>query len=453
MVSKIQTPNIVLIIADDLGYADVGFNGCKDIPTPNIDQVAINGVKFTNGYVSWAACGPSRAGLITGRYQGRFGFQRNPLFAPNDSTQGLPLDEQTLPEALRQADYRSVAIGKWHLGAHPSQRPLQRGFDDFFGFLTGGHRYFPHEWTLKDEYEVTSQYEAYKTKLLRNRDRVEEKEYLTDALSREAVRYIEQYKNQPFFIYLAYNAPHAPLQASDKYLARFDHIKDKKRKIYAAMVSAIDDGVGLVLNKLHDLNLFNNTLVVFISDNGGPEHVNASDNGLLRGRKGQLFEGGVRVPFVLSWPAKIPSGMIYEKPVSALDLFPTFIGPNKNRVNLVNKLDGVDLVPYLVGEKTESPHEYLFWQIYDRSEVAVRKGNEKLIKTEKELLLFDLDQDIGELNNRTSKREKLVHELGEKQNAWLGEMKGPAFLGLGQNNEYNQKTPDRFKRPNNKKRQ
>uniref|UniRef100_UPI0040482F43 sulfatase-like hydrolase/transferase n=1 Tax=Mariniflexile sp. TaxID=1979402 RepID=UPI0040482F43 len=237
------SPNIIIILADDLGYNDVGFNGCKDIPTPNIDKIASQGVMFTNAYVSYAVCGPSRAGLITGRYQDRFGFGRNPLFAPNDPKMGLPLEEETLAEALKKANYKSIALGKWHLGAHETLRPLKRGFDDFYGFLSGGHQYFPKNWTLANEYEVKEQYDAYKTKLLRNNERVEENEYLTDALSREAVNYVEKYKDEPFFMYLAYNAPHGPLQATEKYLNRFPYIKDEKRKTYAAMVSALDDGV------------------------------------------------------------------------------------------------------------------------------------------------------------------------------------------------------------------
>ena len=278
-------PNVILILADDLGYADVGFNGCTDIPTPNIDKIAEAGVTFTNGYVSYCVCGPSRAGLITGRYQDRFGFSRNPLFAPNDPEMGLPLSEETLADALGRAGYNSLAIGKWHLGAHESLHPLKRGFTDFYGFLSGGHRYFPEEITLEDPYEAESQFDGYKTKLLRNHERVGLDEYLTDALSKEAVSYIERNENTPFFIYLAYNAPHTPLQATEKYLSRFDHIKDKKRKTYAAMVSAVDDGVGMVLSKLEELNLDENTIVIFLSDNGGPEHKNASDNGILRGKK------------------------------------------------------------------------------------------------------------------------------------------------------------------------
>lgn len=307
-------PNVIIILTDDQGYQDVGFNGCKDIPTPHIDRIARNGVKFTDGYVSYAVCGPSRAGLMTGRYQDRFGFGRNPLFAPKDPTQGLPLSEETLADALGRTGYRSIAIGKWHLGAHESLRPLKRGFDEFFGFLTGGHRYFPEEWTLEDISEVKTQFEAYNTKLLRNDQRIDEKEYLTDALSREAVRFIEENADHPFFVYLAYNAPHAPLQATEQYLSRFEHIKDKKRKTYAAMVSAVDDGVGAVLNKLEELQIADNTMIFFLSDNGGPYKTNGSINDPLREGKGSLYEGGIRVPFAMQWPARLKGGQVYESP-------------------------------------------------------------------------------------------------------------------------------------------
>lgn len=442
-------PNLVLILADDLGYADVGFNGCQDIPTPNIDRIAQEGVVFSNGYVSWAACGPSRAGLITGRYQDRFGFSRNPLFAPNDSTMGLPLSEQTLAKVLQQANYKSAAIGKWHLGAHPTQRPLERGFTDFFGFLTGGHRYFPEEWTLADEYEVKSQFQAYRTKLLRNEQRIEEQEYLTDALSREAAAYIQQYKENPFFIYLAYNAPHTPLQATDKYLSRFDHIKNRKRKTYAAMVSSIDDGVGRILDRLDSLGLSENTLVVFLSDNGGPERTNASDNGPLRGQKGDLFEGGIRVPFAMRWKGEIAAGSQYEHPVSALDIFATIISQNKERVNLKKPIDGVDLLPYLSGQLTGMPHDQLFWRRHDQNNLAIRQGDLKLHTKDTTTLLFHLANDLGEQEELAAQEQQTAQRLKAEVEQWNSQMMAPIFMGLRQDSIYNVLHPDRFKRPTN----
>ena len=445
---KRSSPNLIIILADDLGYADVGFNGCKDIPTPNIDRIAQNGVRFTNGYVSFCVCSPSRAGLLTGRYQDRFGYSRNILYAPNDPQMGLPLSEETLADLLTKANYKSLAIGKWHLGAHESLHPLKRGFSDFYGFLGGGHQYFPENLTLNDPYEAKNEYDSYKTKLLRNLERVEEKEYLTDAFSREAVSYIEKNKNHPFFIYLAYNAPHTPLQATEKYLNRFSHMSEGKRKTYAAMVSAVDDGVGQVLSKLEELDIMDNTIVVFLSDNGGPENSNGSDNGMLRGQKSDLFEGGIRVPFAMQWPAKINAGTVYDRPVISLDIFATMVAQTKNRVKTKNALDGVNLIPYITGEKSGEPHDYLFWRKFDAKDYAVRKGRQKMvIKKAGEKMLFDLENDVSEQNNLSSEGKDSSETLSNELKKWESETIGPAFLGLTQDKEYNEIHPDRFKRP------
>ncbi len=445
---KPSSPNVILILVDDLGYQDVGFNGCSDIPTPNIDRIASEGVKFTQGYVSYAVCGPSRAGLITGRYQDRFGFGRNPLFAPNDPEMGLPLTEETLAEVLKNADYKSIAVGKWHLGAHQSLRPLSRGFDAFFGFLSGGHTYFPETWTLRDEYEVASQFDAYRTKLLRDNTRMEENEYLTDALSREAVNYIGQYQDGPFFMYLAYNAPHTPLQATEKYLSRFEDIEDPKRKTYAAMVSAVDDGVGKILDKLEQLNIDQNTIIFFLSDNGGPERVNASDNGVLKGGKGDLFEGGVRVPFAMRWPSKIPKGTIFHAPVISLDIFATVIAQVRQPVETKHQLDGVDLLPYVLGERTDSPHELLFWRKFDQNQYAVRNAaGDKIISLKDRIELFNLQENISE-NNALKNTDSLRSEaLNNAWNNWNLQMINPTFLGLQSDKLYTQKHPNRFVKP------
>jgi arylsulfatase A-like enzyme len=244
-----QPPNLIIILTDDQGYADVGFNGCKDIPTPHIDKIAENGVVFTDGYVSFPVCGPSRAGLMTGRYQDRFGYTTNPTIDPENPNAGLPMEEKNIAEVLKAANYRSAIIGKWHLGSHERHHPLNRGFDHFFGFLSGGHSYFHHQLTLPDLKSVTRKWQWYSTKIMEDHGRIEVDDYLTDELTDATNRFIEkESKNdQPFFIYLAYNAPHLPLQATEKYLSRFTHIKDEKRRTYAAMVSAVDDGVGRIL--------------------------------------------------------------------------------------------------------------------------------------------------------------------------------------------------------------
>lgn len=442
--SAIDSPNFIIILVDDMGYSDVGFNGCKDIPTPNIDRIAKNGVVFTEGYVTYAVCGPSRAGLITGRYQDRFGFGRNPLLAPKDASMGLPLSEKTIADAVKPIGYTSKIIGKWHLGAHESLHPLNRGFDEFYGFLSGGHRYFPEEWTLHDLSEARSQWDGYRTKLLDNYTRVDEKEYLTDALSREAVDFIERKANTPFFLYLAYNAPHAPLQATETYLERFPNITNPKRKTYAAMVSAVDDGVGRVLDALEQSNITENTMVVFLSDNGGPEQNNGSDNGILRGGKGDYYEGGIRVPFAMQWPGKIPAGTTFEHPVISLDIFATMADMVGYVASKEHALDGVNLLPYLGGENHGIPHEYLFWRNFDAQKFAARSIDYKLWKSKKSNELYHIKSDVGEQDN-VLKANQNIHESMEKATMeWEDQMMDPVFLGLLQGQEYDTENPSRW---------
>lgn len=435
-------PNIIVILTDDQGYGDVGFNGCKDIPTPGIDRIAANGTVFTSGYVSYAVCGPSRAGLITGRYQDRFGFSRNPVLAPNDSTVGLPHNEQTMADLLKQAGYSTAAFGKWHLGAHPTLHPNRRGFDDFYGFLSGGHRYFPEELIPTIGSQLRSQNEGYRTRLMRNSAHVDEQEYLTDAFSREAANYIRSHKNNPFFIYLAYNAPHAPMQATEKYLKRFEHIKDEKRKTYAAMVSAVDDGVNKLLNLLDELKLTDNTIVFFLSDNGGPIPDNSSSNGVLRGKKGDLYEGGVRVPFAVQWPGQIPAGLKYDSPVISLDIFAT--AANLAGVKPKNPIDGVNLLPYLKGVKKGMPHDVLFWRMYDRNLFAVRSAVSKMVISKENTELFDVNNDIAEKNNLAGAQKKQVNALNKQLQRWKNQIIDPLFLGLNQDAEYSRTHPDRW---------
>lgn len=439
-INEKHPPNIIVILTDDLGYQDVGFNGSTDIKTPFIDEIAKNGVKFTNAYVSYPVCGPSRAGLITGRYQDRFGFSRNPLFAPKDSLQGLPTSEQTISEALKTADYKTTAIGKWHLGAHESQRPLKRGFDEFFGFLSGGHKYFPEQYIRNDISEVNSQFDAYNTKLLKNNQRVEETEYLTDAFSREAVGFINRNHDEPFFIYLAYNAPHSPLQATEKYLSRYPNIKDEKRKTFAAMVSAVDDGVGEILEVLRKHNIEENTLIVFLSDNGGDERKGAN-NGILNRGKGSLYEGGIRVPFAMQWKGQITEGQTFDHPIISLDIFATAAA--LANVETKNPLDGKNLMPFLNKTNTDRPHDSLFWKKVDAGSFAVRTGDIKLIQekngTQK---LFNVAQDISEKSNMNETIQ--IKELEKQYHNWDEQNLPPAFLGLLQNKEYNQLHQERY---------
>ncbi len=426
-------PNLIVIMADDLGYADVGFNGCKDIPTPNVDSIASHGVRCTNGYVSYSVCGPSRAGFITGRYQQRFGFERNPQYQPNDPDMGLTRNEKTIAELLAPVGYHSGIIGKWHLGAHaPTSHPMKRGFNEFYGHLGGGHKYMPEDLVIKDGAKAKGEGESYRTWILKNYTPVPPRKYLTDEFSDEAVSFVERNKDKPFFLFLSYNAPHTPLQATAKYLNRFTHIKDPKRKTYAAMVSAIDDGVGLLLKSLRENKLEEKTIVAFLSDNGGPITKNASQNSPLRGSKGDVWEGGHRVPFALQWKGTLPRGKTYDHPVSSLDFAATMVALSGAKVDKDKPLDGVNLVPYLVGKNPNSPHEVLFLRKYDDKRYSVRKGNFKLVIPFRngKPQLYDLDEDIGETRNLASAKPKILAELNALRKEWSAQLIDPTFKGL-----------------------
>ncbi|WP_310378860.1 sulfatase-like hydrolase/transferase [Flavobacterium sp.] len=430
-----QKPNIIIILTDDMGYADVGFNGCKDIPTPNIDRIATNGVKFTNGYVTYSVCGPSRAGLLTGRYPQRFGYERNPQYRPHDPNMGLPKEENTLAESLKQVGYTSGIIGKWHQGADISNHPLNRGFKEFFGHLGGGHRYFPEDLTIQDSYAVDNdEGMSYKTWIMRNHEPIQTKKYLTDEFSDEAVQFVERHQKEPFFLYLAYNAPHSPLQATQEYLDRFPNIKDKKRKTYAAMVSAVDDGVGRLLDQLEALNLDKNTLVYFLSDNGGPVKSNVagngSDNGILREGKSSIYEGGYRVPFAMQWKGTVNPG-VYENPISSLDIFATIAALSKSPVKKGKPLDGVNLIPFLTGKNKSIPHETIFLRKFDEKGYSVRYKNLKLVvDNNNPPELYNLKEDIEEKNNIAKQNPKDVKKLEKIRQEWNSELVEPIFGGL-----------------------
>ena len=416
------TPNIVVIVADDLGYADVGFNGCNDIPTPNIDSLARQGVRFSSGYVSHPFCSPSRAALMTGRYQQRFGHENNPVLDLKDTTLGLPTNQVTMAQMLQAAGYQTIAVGKWHLGGAPPFHPNARGFADFFGFLAGDHVYFPSKLNRQNP-----------NSLMRNQELVAESEYLTDAFSREAVDYIRKYKAQPFFLYLAYNAVHKPLQATRKYLDRFPGIADERRRNYAAMTSAMDDGIGRVLQTLREKDLARNTLVFFFSDNGGCRYeISPAHNAPLRGYKGDLFEGGIRVPFVMCWPGHLPAGKVYEDPVCAIDVFPTAAGLAGANVPSDRKMDGVNLMPFLLGQKSGAPHPRLFWRTGGGITWAVREGRHKLVQNDPgPPALYDLSADLGETKNIAGENTEVVRRMLRQQTEWNAELVPPLWIQAG----------------------
>jgi arylsulfatase A-like enzyme len=407
-------PNIVLIVADDLGYSDLGFQGGKDIPTPNLDALAKSGVRCTDGYVSGPYCSPTRAGLLTGRYQQRFGHEFNP--GPKaDKKFGLPLDQVTLATRLKEAGYATGMVGKWHLGGSTEQHPLNRGFDEFFGFLGGAHPYLINETNGQT--------------ILRGFEVAGEKEYLTDAFSREAVAYVEKHKDEPFFLYYTFNAVHGPLQAIEKYTSRFPNIENEKRRTYAGMLSAMDDAVGKFQETLEKAGIAENTLIVFISDNGGPTQANASNNLPLNGVKATVWEGGVRVPFVVSWPGHLPEGEIYSKPVIQVDLCPTLLAAAEVKTDEAKaKFDGVDLLPYLSGKKDQPPHDALYWRF--GPQWAIRSGNYKLTKVPafEKPQLFDLASDIGESKDLSVDKPELVKELTVKWQQWDKDNEEPRWI-------------------------
>lgn len=432
-------PNVVIIITDDQGYADVGFNGSSEIPTPNIDRIAREGVRFTRAYVTYPVCGPSRAGLLTGRYQSRFGFDRNPNGDPADPRGGLPRSESMLQEILKSAGYYSMIVGKWHMGTHPTLRPRARGFDEFYGFIEGGHSYLPEEIEFEDISQSKKPYDWYRTKLIDNGVRVTFGQYLTDELSDRAVDFVRRRSGQaqPFFLYLAYNAPHAPLQATEKYLARFPHIADPRRRTYAAMISAVDDGVGRVLAELDRQGVAENTIVFFLSDNGGvidraTGEQPVADNGPLRGGKSQLFEGGIRVPFAMRWPAMIAGGRDYTRPISSMDIAGTLAGQLGLAINPARPLDGVDLIPYLKGEKSGDPQPVLFYRKFDQRQSAMVIGDLKYFDNSQQRLLFNLRSDEGEKASIAATNRENVDRLKNLFDIWNAQMAAePAFPPLG----------------------
>jgi arylsulfatase A-like enzyme len=405
-----RKPNVLIFLSDDVGWGEYGFQGSKDIPTPHIDSIAKAGVRFTQGYVSGPYCSPTRAGLMTGRYQTRFGHEFNSVAA----RAGLSTKETTIAERLRDAGYATAAIGKWHLGMTPEAHPLARGFGMFYGTLANTPYYHPTNFV--------------DSRLGRETRPVEDKDfYTTDMYAKRAVEWLEENKETPWFLYVPFNAQHAPLQAPQKYLDRFANIQDERRRTFAAMMSAMDDAVGEVLAKVKAIGQEEDTLVVFFADNGGPTPSTTSGNGPLRGFKATTWEGGVRVPFCMKWPGKYPAGTVYENPIIQLDLLPTALAAAGVKVDPAWKLDGVDLTPYLTGSNSGQPHETLYWRF--GPQWAVRHGDWKLVvgrqgsgKPE----LYHLAEDIGESKDLAAAQPEKAKELQALYDRWDAEQAPPS---------------------------
>ena len=446
-----RRPNIIFIVADDLGYGELGCYGGKGIPTPHLDALAAGGVRFTNGYVTAAFCAASRAALLTGRYQTRFGFEFNPIGAKNAAPGiGLPAGEKTVADHLRATGYATALVGKWHLGGTAEFHPQRRGFDEFFGFLHEGHTYVPHpwagvttwlrrralpaggtgRWTSPDGRLIWTthmggnepDYDA-DNPLLRSSQPVDERANLTDAFTREANDFIARHRTQPFFLYLAYNAVHSPMQAADAYLAKFAHIPDLHRRIFAAMLAHLDDSVGSVVAHLRAQGIAENTLIVFLSDNGGPTKELTSSNAPLRGGKGELFEGGIRVPFIVSWPGRIAPRAV-DTPVISLDATGTALGL-AGISSTPSPLDGVNLWPLLSGKSTTAPHATLYWRVGERH--AIRHGDWKLLRQRGAWQLYNLTKDVGEQTDRASAEPARTQELAGLWETWNIEQIAPRW--------------------------
>ena len=414
-------PNILLIVSDDQGYADAGFQGAKDLATPHLDRLAASGVRFTNGYVTHPFCSPTRAALMTGRYQQRFGHERNPFYDPADSREGLPLSEKLLPEHLRAAGYATGWIGKWHLGAAPAFRPERRGFAETYGFIGGGHRF--RDWTenLAVEYQVPIERGGRPDPI---------PAHLTPAFGAAAATFVRRHAAEPWFLYLAFNAPHMPHEPTDERLARFASIADPVRRKYAAQLSLMDDAIGDALGALHETGQAGRTLVFFFSDNGGPISVNGSRNTPLRGAKGMVYEGGVRVPFLVSWPDRVPAGRSDDRPVSSIDVFATALAAAGAPMPTDRKYDSVNLLPYLEGRDTGAPHERLFWR--NAALLAVREGNWKLVRGAGPAdELYDLAADVSETRDLAAAHPEVRARLAAALDAWNGELIDPVFPGAG----------------------
>lgn len=436
-------PNIILILADDLGYADVGVNGCRDVPTPCIDSIATNGVRFNNGYATHPVCSPSRAGLMAGMYQHRFGFQHNSgpeRYAAANF--GVPRRIPLLSEKLNKAGYATGMVGKWHIGFREGLRPHERGFDFTYVFHSGARTYYP---------ETKSKDPLYRNGVVVKH----EPEYLTDAFAEESVNFIKQNQNDPFFLYMAFNAVHTPMEATNKYLNRFPGVKDKKRKALAGMLSAMDDAVGDVLDTLTELNLTENTLVMFYSDNGGIPPLNASLNHPFRGMKGTLYEGGIRVPFMLQWPGAVQAGSLYEKPVMGFDCHATALAAAGVVDETGPALDGIDLLPFLKGGRSSDPHKELFWRTGGK--FAMRLGDWKLVNERTGgQVLFNLKEDPQETTDVSSQQPEIFSQMKATYQDWSGSLMKPQWERQDQDNAYVggklKSTPQNSRRKKNLKR-
>jgi arylsulfatase A-like enzyme len=409
-----RKPNIVLIVADDLGYGDLGCQGGRDVATPNIDRLAADGVRMTQFYSNHPSCAPARAALLSGRYQHRFGFENNPGAAQEGSAAvGLPRDHGgTLPERLKAQGYATAAVGKWHIGFTPQNLPTGRGFDRFYGFLGGAMAY-------------TAEAPNGAKAILRGTEPAPMPAHTTEAFADEAVSFIKDSGGRPFFLYAAFNAVHAPLQSTQAYLARVAPSADAKRRTYLAMLAALDDAVGRIVATVDQAGLGRDTLIVFTSDNGGPTWQTTSANGPLNGVKATVLEGGIRVPTIFRWTGRLPAGRVSDAVGTGFDITATALtlaGSPRTP-----DLDGVDLMPVLsAGAKL--PDRPLFWRLGPQG--AIRSGDWKAVRAEDRWWLFDLKTDLGERHDLAAARPQVLARLRADFDRWSASMPAPTWGSL-----------------------
>lgn len=439
-----RPPNIVVILADDLGYGDVSIYGGR-VPTPNIDRIGAEGVVFTQGYVTTPVCSPARAALMTGRYQQRFGFEYNARDAPEVPDVGLVASEITMATHLKRAEYVNGVVGKWHLGFNDEHYPTNRGFDEFFGHLTGGTSFIntsatgsvslPRNNALRERTPgdlrrdvvvrgtgaPTPPNRQRGTRIMRGADKqyIPVTDYITDVFAEESVSFIERHKDAPFFLYSAFNAPHSPFQTTKEYYDRFPDVDNELQRIYFGMIAALDDGVGRILEALEENGLAENTLVVFLSDNGCAGYF----QGLcscepLSGGKLTYYEGGVRVPYLMRWPSEIKAGNVVNVPVSSLDILPTVLAAAGHDAG-ETVLDGHNLLPVIAGDVTSPVHQRLVWRNYPT--VAIREGDMKLIKPHQDRpggFLYNLADDSKEQQDLAEANPGVVASLESGLAQW-----------------------------------
>lgn len=407
-----RPPNIVVLFSDDAGYADFGFQSSADPAlarcTPRINALAAEGARFTDAYMSGAVCSPSRAGLLTGRYQQRFGHEKN--IPPGYMDGGMDLEERTVADRLSGVGAATGLVGKWHLGYPADYHPNRRGFDWFHGLLQGSRGYGP-----------MPNASAHRV-IQENGEPLPEVGWVTDRFGKAAARFVAEHRDEPFFLFVSFTAPHGPLQPAPEDLAAVEGIEEERRKKYAGLVVGLDRAVGRVLDALEEHGVAERTLVVFTNDNGGQTQTGAR-NDPLRGRKGQLWEGGIRVPMAMRWPGRIEPGTVIGDPVSALDLMPTFLAAHGVEIAPEDALDGVDLVPLVTGSVDRLPERALFWRTAGSTgPVAVRRGSDKLVVERgpegESAFLYDLAHDIGEVDDLSSSRAELVQALRAQIAVW-----------------------------------